>query len=61
MIKKIKDFFASVKAEFNKIQWPSKNQTIKATSIVILLVLITTIFLSIVDLGLGEIINQTII
>jgi len=54
MIQKIRKFIADVRAEFRKVTWPTKDQTIKQTGVVLVLVAITSVFLGVVDFGLSE-------
>jgi len=57
MIKKIKDFLREVKIEIKKVAFPSKDELIGSTWVVIIVVLIVSLFLGIVDLGLSKIIR----
>ncbi len=54
MIQKIRKFIADVRAEFRKVTWPTRDQTIKQTGVVLVLVAITSVFLGVVDFGLSE-------
>ena len=54
MIQKIRKFIADVRAEFRKVTWPTRDQTIKQTGVVLVLVALTSVFLVVVDLGLSE-------
>ncbi|MBI4688627.1 MAG: preprotein translocase subunit SecE [Nitrospirae bacterium] len=49
MSNKIKNFFNEVKVELKKVIFPSKEEVIGATKIVIITVLIIAIFLGLVD------------
>ena len=45
MFRRIKQFFKDVIAEFKRVQWPTKEATIRSTSVVVAVSLvITTIF-----------------
>jgi preprotein translocase subunit SecE len=57
MIKKIKDFLREVKIEIKKVVFPSKDELIGSTWVVIIVVLIISLFLGIVDLGLSRIVG----
>lgn len=48
-INKSMQFLKDVKSELKKVTWPTKNETINTTIIVIIGVLILSVFLSIVD------------
>ena len=50
-------FLREVKVELKKVTWPSRNQTIGFTLVVILLVLIISMYLGVVDVGLSAIIR----
>ncbi len=57
---KIISFVKEARAELQKVSWPSKDQTIKYTGIVIGVSLATALFLGVLDLlfsvGVGELI-----
>jgi len=57
MIKKIKDFLREVKLEIKKVVFPSKDELIGSTWVVIIVVLIISMFLGMVDLGLSKIVR----
>ena len=50
-------FFREVKIELKKVTWPSRNQTIGSTIVVILLVMIISLFLGLVDIGLSNLVR----
>jgi len=54
---KIKEYFREVYLETKRVTWPSKNDAIKGTYIVLITVVIAAIFLGIVDVGLAKIIQ----
>jgi len=60
MFKRIIQFLTDVRSEFKKITWPTKDQTIKQTGIVVGISLVTALFLGVVDLGLSELVKQVI-
>jgi len=45
------------KAELKKVTWPTPKEALAATSVVIVVVMIVSLFLGIVDLGLTRIIR----
>ncbi len=53
-IGKALQFFREVKVELEKVTWPTKQQTMGSTAVVIVLVMIISMFLGIVDFGLTE-------
>lgn len=54
---KAKQFFNDSKAELKKVTWPTKQQTIQATWVVILVTFALSLFLGLVDLVLGKLIG----
>ena len=60
MIKRIRQFFKDVIAEFKRVQWPSRDATIKSTWVVVCISFVVALYLGIADLGLSDIM-QTII
>lgn len=60
MFTKTRDFFKDVQGEFNRVQWPTRDATLKSTGLVLVLSLIISIFLGVVDLGLAEMIKWII-
>lgn len=48
-LNKSMQFLKDVKSELKKVTWPTKNETVNTTIIVIIGVLILSVFLSIVD------------
>ena len=57
MLNKIKEFFREVKVEVKKVVFPTKDELIGSTWIVIITVIIISIFLGIVDLGLSKMVG----
>jgi preprotein translocase subunit SecE len=60
MIKKIKEFFREVKIEIKKVVFPSKDELIGSTWVVIITVIVISLFLGIVDLGLSKLVGIAI-
>ncbi|MBF0353220.1 MAG: preprotein translocase subunit SecE [SAR324 cluster bacterium] len=60
MFSKFKQFLDDIRAEFKKVHWPDRDETIKATSIVLALSLIVAVFLGVADLGLSSIMKMII-
>lgn len=58
MIQKIKEFFKEVNFELKKVVFPSKEELIGSTWVVIIAVIIVAIFLGIVDVGLAKIVER---
>ncbi|OGW52765.1 MAG: preprotein translocase subunit SecE [Nitrospirae bacterium RBG_13_43_8] len=57
MINKVKGFLGEVKTEIKKVVFPSKDELIGSTWVVIITVLVISIFLGIVDLGLSRLVG----
>jgi preprotein translocase subunit SecE len=57
MINKIKEFFREVKVELKKVVFPSKDELIGSTWVVIIAVVIVSLFLGLVDLGLSKMVR----
>ena len=60
MIKRIRQFFKDVISEFKRVQWPTREATIKSTSVVVCVSLAVALYLGIVDLGLSDIMQMII-
>jgi len=57
MVNKIKDFFRDVKVEVKKVVFPSKDELIGSTWVVIITVIVISLFLGVVDLGLTKLVG----
>ena len=60
MLNKVKDFFREVKVEIKKVVFPSKDELIGSTWVVIITVVVISLFLGIVDLGLTELVRMAL-
>jgi preprotein translocase subunit SecE len=58
MFKKIAEFYQEVMLELKKVVFPTKKEVIGSTWVVIITVLISALFLGLVDLGLGSVITR---
>jgi len=58
MIQKIKEFLREVNFELKKVVFPSREELIGSTWVVIIAVIIAAIFLGIVDVGLAKIVER---
>lgn len=54
------EYFVGAFDEFKKVTWPTKEQAILLTSIVIGVSAVTAIFIGLFDLGLSEIYRQVL-
>jgi len=57
MVEKIKEFFRDVKIEIKKVVYPSREELMGSTWVVILTAIVISVFLGIVDLGLSKIVK----
>jgi len=57
MLEKIKAFFQEVSVELRKVSWPTRQQTVSATVVVITVSFIVAFFLGIVDVVLARIVG----
>ncbi len=51
-----RQFFREVRAELKRVTWATRKETIGATSVVLVLVIIVAVFLGIVDFGVHALI-----
>ncbi|MFA5074379.1 MAG: preprotein translocase subunit SecE [Nitrospirota bacterium] len=58
MFKKIAEFLLEVKLELKKVVFPTKKEVIGSTWVVIITVIISAIFLGLVDMGLGSMMTR---
>jgi preprotein translocase subunit SecE len=58
MFAKTKNFLKEVKIELKKVVFPSREEVIDSTKIVVVLVVIVAVFLGIIDLGLSTLIER---
>jgi len=56
----IRTFFHDVSAEFLRVTWPTRENTLKSTGVVVMVSLVVAIFLGVVDLGLANAIKMII-
>ena len=57
MVNKVKEFFREVKVEIKKVVFPSKDELVGSTWVVIITVIIISLFLGIVDLSLTKLVG----
>ncbi len=60
MFGRIKDFFREVKNELKKVVFPSKDEVIGSTKVVLVLVLIIATFLGIIDMLLSKLVRLVV-
>ena len=52
---KIVKFFKDTKGELKKVTWPTKDQLIHNTGVIIVFIILVTIILSVLDLAFGQV------
>lgn len=57
MFKKIAEFFQEVKLELKKVVFPTRKEVIGSTWVVIITVLVSALFLGMVDMVLGRFVS----
>jgi preprotein translocase subunit SecE len=57
MLQKTREFFEEVSVELKKVSWPTRQQTMNATVVVITVAFIVAFFLGIVDIVLARIVG----
>ena len=55
-----RQFLTEVRAEFRKVTWPTRQEAIAGTIGVLIVVAVLTVALSLVDFGLGHVIQLII-
>lgn len=60
MFNKIKTFFKEVKNELKKVVFPSRDEVIDSTKVVVVLVLMVAIFLGGIDLLLTKLVGMVV-
>jgi preprotein translocase subunit SecE len=57
MVNKTKEFFRDVKVEVKKVVFPTREELIGSTWVVIITVIVISLFLGVVDLGLTRLVG----
>ncbi len=60
MFSRIKNFFKEVKIELKKVVFPSRDEVIGSTKVVVVLVIIIAIFLGFIDLLLSKLVGMIV-
>ena len=58
IVTRIREFVQEVLAEFRKVTWPSRDELINSTSIVIVVTVVLAFFLGVVDIGLTKMVER---
>ncbi len=57
---RIKEFFSGVRYELKKVNWPSWDELKSSTTVVLVFSIFITLFIAIVDLGVGTLVRKLI-
>lgn len=60
MFKRARKFFEDVKTEFKRVQWPTREATVRSTSVVLSVSLVIAVYLGIADQILANIMRVII-
>ncbi|HUR52992.1 MAG TPA: preprotein translocase subunit SecE [Gemmataceae bacterium] len=58
MVTRIKEFAQDVLVEFRKVTWPSRQELINSTTVVIVVTVVLAFFLGGVDIGLTKLVER---
>ena len=56
-LRRVQQFFREVAAEFRRVNWPSRTEVTKSTTVVLAVVVILALYLGAVDVGLARIVE----
>ena len=59
-VAKTKEFFGEVKVEAKKVSYPTRDETMGTTAVVLVLVVVVAIYLWFVDLGLAKVMRMVL-
>ncbi len=57
-IARVQEFFREVLLEFKRVTWPSRQELVNSTVIVIVVTLVLAVFLGGVDIGLTKVVER---
>jgi preprotein translocase subunit SecE len=58
VVTRLREFVQEVLAEFRKVTWPSRDELINSTSIVIVVTVVLAFFLGAVDISLTKVVER---
>ena len=58
IVARLREFVQEVLAEFRKVTWPSRDELINSTSIVIVVTVVLAFFLGVVDISLTKVVER---
>jgi preprotein translocase subunit SecE len=56
-LRRVKEFFQEVAAEFRRVSWPSRNDVASSTMVVLVVVFVIAMYLGAVDVGLSRLVE----
>jgi len=56
-LRRVKEFFQEVVAEFRRVNWPSRNDVAASTMVVLAVVFVLAMYLGAVDVGLSRLVE----
>ena len=56
-IARVREFVREVAAEFRKVTWPSRQELLNSTAVVVVLTVVVALFLGVVDVGLTRLVE----
>ena len=56
-VARVKEFVLEVLAEFRKVTWPSRQELINSTVVVIVVTVVLAFFLGAIDIGLARVVE----
>ena len=60
IISKVIEYLKSSKNELNKVTWPSREQTVRYSALVIIISLGVAAFFGLLDMGLSRVVSETL-
>jgi preprotein translocase subunit SecE len=57
VIGRVREFVREVLAEFHKVTWPSRQELINSTAVVVVLTVVIAVFLGVVDVSLTRLVE----
>jgi preprotein translocase subunit SecE len=58
IVTRVREFVQEVLAEFRKVTWPSREELLNSTTIVIVVTVVLAFFLGGVDIGLARVVER---
>jgi preprotein translocase subunit SecE len=58
IVTRLREFVQEVLAEFRKVTWPSRQELLNSTTIVIVVTVVLAFFLGAVDIGLSRVVER---